>query len=130
MAPSLTDWARCAIWCKATFFQVLALTMLDPDHTGSVDSAKLNIFDSRAEEIIALREAEAILKASKPEAVAFHARSIVGQPVELHHDMRQVVRHEPRPRVSQQHLRALEATIRQFLCHSATAALTWEKQST
>jgi len=58
---------------------------------------------SRAEEITALREAEAILKASKPEAVAFHARSIVGQPVELHHDMRQVVRHEPHPRVPQQH---------------------------
>ena len=88
---------------QSQLLQVLALTMLDPDHTGSVESAKLNIFDSRAEEITALREAEAILKASKPEAVAFHARSIVGQPVELHHDMRQVVRHEPHPRVPQQH---------------------------
>lgn len=31
---------------QSHLLQVLALTMLDPDHTDSIDSAKLNIFDS------------------------------------------------------------------------------------
>merc|ERR1712135_274244 len=58
---------------------------------------------SRPREITALREAEAILKASMPEAPAEHTRTTVEQAVELHHDVRHVVRHEPHPRVPQQH---------------------------